>query len=166
MQILEKKQNPLWSNFIKLATVSQRSSPYSCQAKTEFNLGLAWIGGACLSETVASLIKLFQNGFCFFSNCVRKIIVQLNLQIMEKWKWNWKSSSIGTQDGAKFPFEIAMPLVWESRYGDHFPGMAREVFNGKVSSKSNSEIAPRHSKVHWDAVRGKVFWFSPAKGFI
>ena len=36
------------------------------------NRSLAWIGGACLSETVGSLIKLLQNGFCFFSNCVRK----------------------------------------------------------------------------------------------
>ena len=32
----------------------------------------AWIGGACLSETVTSLIKLLlQPGFCFFSNWVR-----------------------------------------------------------------------------------------------
>ena len=43
--------------------------------------GLAWIGVAYLSETVASpIVKLlFQNLFCFFSNCVGQEIVQLNL---------------------------------------------------------------------------------------
>ena len=28
--------------------------------------GQDWIGGACLSKTVASLIKLLKKGFCFF----------------------------------------------------------------------------------------------------
>ena len=71
-------QNPFWSNFIKLATLSERQAP---PIHARPRLGLAWIGGACLSETVASLIKLLQNGFCFFSNCVHKKIVQLNLLI-------------------------------------------------------------------------------------
>ena len=40
---------------------------------THSHIGLAWIGGACLSETVANLIKLLlQNWFCFFINCVFK----------------------------------------------------------------------------------------------
>ena len=46
---LLKKQNPFWSNFIKLATVSERQA-----LPIHVILGLAWIGGACLSETVAS----------------------------------------------------------------------------------------------------------------
>ena len=64
-----KKQNPIWSsNFIKLATVSKRQAP-PIHARPR----LTRIGEACLSETVASLIKLLlQIGFCFFSNCVFK----------------------------------------------------------------------------------------------
>ena len=49
-----RDKNPFLSSFIKLATVSERQVP---------PIGLAWIGGACLSETVASLIKLLKNGF-------------------------------------------------------------------------------------------------------
>ena len=67
------KLNPFWNNnFIKLATVSKRQAPpIHARPRLDASLGLAWIGGACLSETVARLIKLLlQNEFCLFSNCV------------------------------------------------------------------------------------------------
>ena len=63
-----RDKNPFLSSFIKLATVSERQAPPIHARPRLLNLkisslGLAWIGGACLSETVASLIKLLKNGF-------------------------------------------------------------------------------------------------------
>ena len=72
---LMKKQNPFWSNnFIKLAIVSERQAPpIHARPRLMPGLVLAWIGGACLSETIPGLIKLLlQNEFCFFGNSVRK----------------------------------------------------------------------------------------------
>ena len=62
-------QYSLWLNFSK----SRFNSFDSMFIQQVGNLFLAWIGGACLFETVASVINLLlKNGFCFFSNCVRK----------------------------------------------------------------------------------------------
>ena len=44
----------------------ETSSPYSCQA----SLGLAWIGGACFSETVASNKVITSERVLFFSASV------------------------------------------------------------------------------------------------
>ena len=42
-------------------------------------IGLAWIRGACLSETVASSIKLLQNWFCFF-NSFRNVVASTSVE--------------------------------------------------------------------------------------
>ena len=63
LQSTVKKQTRTEVNFIKLRQFRRDKLP---------SLGLAWIGELVSSETVASLIKLLQNGFSFFSNCVRK----------------------------------------------------------------------------------------------
>ena len=79
--------------FIKLATVLERQAD-----KLPLFMPVAWIGGARLSKTVASLIKLLlENGFCFFSNCVRKKIIQLNLlmkhNLMTGFVFSWRKFS-------------------------------------------------------------------------
>ena len=74
--------------FLKLLNSSLKKQNCSEDKLPLFMPGLVWIGGACLSETVASLIKLLlQNGFCFFSNCVRKKNCTIESTNIE-WKFN------------------------------------------------------------------------------
>ena len=70
----------------------ETSSPYSCQA----SLGLAWIGGACFSETVASNKVITSERVLFFQHLCTWKNVQLNLL---KKNGSWKGEKDEWEDG-------------------------------------------------------------------
>ena len=87
---------------------------HSCwrnKTRSEFSLGLAWIGGACLSETVASLIKLLKTDRTLLASLLASLLSSLlaillasfcssvwGIEIFasERWKWTGSVSSCGT----------------------------------------------------------------------